>query len=442
MNAKKLITALLCAIMLCSSAASAKTLEFTIGQTDYYVNSGAIEQKALEAAPYIANGRTLVPIRAVAEAFDADVAWNGEERKVTITSGSDALELIIDSTEATVNGKAQTLDAAPVIADGRTMVPLRFVSEALKKNVEYVGASSQILITDEKPVMTIDGYPVTVDDYRFMFLYYNLTEGRYTPDVLVPALTQSFVENIAIANEAKAKGFELHHSQGTELASSILSDKEILYPLSLTAPGVKVISDIMCASQYYSQRFDYEFADERILQEYNENYVCAKHILISTIDEKTGEPMNERQLRSAKMTADNIYKSAKAGEDFDALIAKHSADPGSASYPNGYVFTRGEMVSEFETAAFSLDENEITGPVKSQYGFHIIMRCPLPAMNEQSKIAIGNKMLQSDVVLYTQDVVEKSKIVTHKTNEEIIAALGIDNDDIDALIAQIVASQK
>ncbi len=442
MNAKKLITALICAIMLCSSAASAKTLEFTIGQTDFYVNSGAIEQKTLEAAPYIANGRTLVPIRAVAEAFDADVVWNGDERKVTITSLSDAIELTIDSTEAKVNGNSQTLDAAPVIADGRTMVPLRFVSEALKKNVEYVGASSQVLISDEEPVMTIDGYPVTIDDYRFMFLYYNLTEGRYTPDVLVPALTQSFIENIAIANEAKAKGFELHHTQGTELASSILSDKEILYPLSLTAPGIKMISDMMCASQYYSQRFDYEFADERILQEYNETYVCAKHILISTIDEKTGEPMNDRQLRSAKMTADNIYKAAKAGEDFDSLIAKHSEDPGSASYPDGYVFTKGEMVSEFETAAFELDENEITGPVKSQYGFHIIMRCPLPELTEQTKTMLQSKMLQNDVILYTQWLKEKSKIVTDKTDEEIIAALGIDNADIDALIAQIIASQQ
>jgi len=442
MKAKKIITALLCAIMLCSSAASAKTLEFTIGEFEFYEKSDAIEQKALEAAPCIVNSRTLVPVRAVAEAFDADVAWNGDERKVTITSLSDSIELTIDSTIAKVNGVEHEIDTAAIILSGRTMVPLRFVSEALKKNVEYVPASAQILITDEKPVMIIDGYPITIDDYRFMFLYYNLTEGRYTPDVLVPVLTDSFIENTVIANEAKANGFELHPTQSAELASSILADKEFFYPLSLTAPGVKVISDFMCASQYYSNLFSYQIPDERIMQQYSENYVRAKHVLISTIDQKTGEPFSERQLLSAKQTADSIYKAAKSGEDFDELIAKYSEDPGSASYTDGYLFTKGEMVSEFETAAFSLGENEISKPVKSQHGYHIIMRCPLPEMNDQIKAAIGARMLQNDAMQYTQELLENSKIERLKTDEEIIASLGINNDDIDALIAQITASQQ
>ena len=442
MKAKKIITALLCAIMLCSSAASAKTLEFTIGEFDFYVKSGAIEQKALEAAPCIVNSRTLVPVRAVAEAFDADVAWNGDERKVTITSGSDTIELTIDSTIAKVNGVEQEIDTAAIILSGRTMVPLRFVSEALKKNVEYVPTSAQILITDEKPVMIIDGYPITIDDYRFMFVYYNLTGSRYTPDELVPSLTSSFIENTVIANEAKANGFELHPTQSAELASSILADKEIFYPLSLTAPGVKVISDFMCASQYYSNLFSYQIPDERIVQQYSENYVRAKHVLISTIDQKTGEPFSERQLLSAKQTADSIYKAAKSGEDFDELIAKYSEDPGSVSYTDGYLFTKGEMVSEFETAAFSLGENEISKPVKSQHGYHIIMRCPLPEMNDQIKAAIANRMLQNDAMQYTQNLLGNSKIERSKTDEEIIAALGIDNSDIDALITQIAPSQQ
>ena len=50
--------------------------------------------------------------------------------------------------------------------------------------------------------------------------------------------------------------------------------------------------------------------------------------------------------------------------------------------PDGYVFSKGEMIDAFETAAYSLKIGEISKPVKSEYGYHIVKRLPLPALSE------------------------------------------------------------
>jgi len=72
--------------------------------------------------------------------------------------------------------------------------------------------------------------------------------------------------------------------------------------------------------------------------------------------------------------AGEILARALAGEDFDMLIMTYGEDPGMMSNPYGYTFTSGVMVSEFEEATRELEIGEISGLVRSQFGFHIIMR--------------------------------------------------------------------
>lgn len=100
----------------------------------------------------------------------------------------------------------------------------------------------------------------------------------------------------------------------------------------------------------------------------------AKHILISTTDD-AGEPLDEAGKAAAKAQADELVAQLRADPDcFDALMAEYSADPGSAAYPDGYLFTAGDMVSEFEDATRALAIGEISEPVESAYGYHIILR--------------------------------------------------------------------
>ncbi|MGI6422035.1 MAG: stalk domain-containing protein [Syntrophomonadaceae bacterium] len=101
--------------------------------------------------PYIKNDRTMVPMRRVFEILNADVQWNNEERSVTATKGSDIIKLYIGSSTAYKNGEAMKLEAAPEIlaSAGRTMVPLRFVAEALSCSVDWDPITRSVIINTQ-----------------------------------------------------------------------------------------------------------------------------------------------------------------------------------------------------------------------------------------------------------------------------------------------------
>jgi len=105
------------------------------------------DKDSLQVVPIIENGRALVPIRVISEAMGAGVDWDDSESKVTITSVDKKIELWIDNKNVLVNNEQVELDVSPVIYNSRTFVPLRFVSEALGANVEWKGETQTIIIT-------------------------------------------------------------------------------------------------------------------------------------------------------------------------------------------------------------------------------------------------------------------------------------------------------
>ena len=113
--------------------------------------------------------------------------------------------------------------------------------------------------------------------------------------------------------------------------------------------------------------------------------MSAKHILLLTVDPETGESLTEDEIAQKLDTAETLLEELKAEEDqearialFDELTAEYTEDSGYISYPDGYIFTVGEMVTEFEDAVRELDENYgISDIVESSYGYHIILRTPV-----------------------------------------------------------------
>lgn len=104
----------------------------------------------LDAAPYInaEAGRTLVPVRFVSEALGAEVAWNPDTKQISITDGNKEIILTVGLSEVVINGGKSTIDCIPVtLPPGRTFVPLRFVSETLEAKVVYDSNTGQVLIT-------------------------------------------------------------------------------------------------------------------------------------------------------------------------------------------------------------------------------------------------------------------------------------------------------
>ena len=96
--------------------------------------------------PYIKNDLTLIPLRAVAESLDADVSWDDETRTITITKNDTTIVMQVDSQTALINGEEYELAAVPEINNGRTMVPLRFIMEAMKSTVEWDDESRTVII--------------------------------------------------------------------------------------------------------------------------------------------------------------------------------------------------------------------------------------------------------------------------------------------------------
>lgn len=92
---------------------------------------------SFDSNPIIDNGRTYVPVRAIFEKLGAEVSWNEAERAVNSKLGEHTMKLVIGSNQATVDGKSVELDAPARIEKGRTLVPLRFISENLGKKVSY-----------------------------------------------------------------------------------------------------------------------------------------------------------------------------------------------------------------------------------------------------------------------------------------------------------------
>jgi peptidyl-prolyl cis-trans isomerase C len=115
-----------------------------------------------------------------------------------------------------------------------------------------------------------------------------------------------------------------------------------------------------------------KFYDENPAKFEQPEMVRASHILLSTRNPDTNADLPEAQKTAKHKLAEDLLKRARAGEDFAKLAKEYSEDPGSKDKGGEYQFPRGQMVPEFEAAAFSLKTNEVSDIVTTQFGYHII----------------------------------------------------------------------
>ena len=379
---KKLIAFILIAVMLFTNA-YATFVEVNVGgmQVNSLNSEGETKMILIEEIPYISeSGRTMVPVRAVTESFGAEVSWNEENREVQIKRGEDVISLTIDSAVSLVNGVEMMLDSAPEIKGGRTFVPLRFIGEALGYNINYVASTKQIMIDDTKVLFKVGDAVVTMAelqafyDIYWQISYANGKKSGATDDEIKAAA-------FAAAYEA-AMGYVIIH--GTFPATLDENDiktvnDNITYDENLISVPLKGISALCHEKLYYSggmPAIKAVAASDEVKLICEENYIRAKHILVD----------NEE-------TAEEVLAKIAAGNDYDELVKEYGKDPGMERNADGYVFTKGEMVKEFEEAAFNLPEGEVSVPVKSQFGYHIIKREALGEIPAEIKEGIAEQIV-------------------------------------------------
>lgn len=130
-----------------SSSVKHNKIILTIGKPNMIFNSETKEvDPGRGTTPIIINGRTMVPIRAIIEAMGGTVGWNDSERKISIVHGAININLWLDKKEALINNSTMLLDVEPVSINGRTMVPLRFVIENLNCEVKWDDSTKNVII--------------------------------------------------------------------------------------------------------------------------------------------------------------------------------------------------------------------------------------------------------------------------------------------------------
>lgn len=112
------------------------------------------EQIITDTSPEIKNGRTFIPMRAMFEAIGIEVNWNDETKTVTAINNKDnsKMELTIGKDTATINGNTIKLDHAPYISNGRSMVPVRFIGENFNYTVNWDENIKQVILTNSNSV--------------------------------------------------------------------------------------------------------------------------------------------------------------------------------------------------------------------------------------------------------------------------------------------------
>ncbi len=389
--------------------------------------------------PFIIDGTTYLPVRALANALGKNVDWDASSNTVIIagdvlSSSNNTDSVTKDSSdpvyvEATafyndikinVNGTLVTPKdvngniVEPFIIDGTTYLPVRALANALGENVDWDGSTNTVIIGEKveapkyfKADSAIlksfaDKTLATVDDTQIKGAYYNIyitancndpsfkmicdnyavdkTLQTMTIDsipvakVLTDYITESFQSGFAIYNYAEKNGFT-QREDIKEAINSVLNDyrkqfeteaeyAEFLNDNGITAADyenfIRIITvHSLFVDDLYERYANVPYSAEEYKQICQEKFVTAKHILVQ--DEKTAKA---------------VIAKLDDGANFDELAMEYNLDPGYTT--EGYTFTYDQMVPEFEKAAFNLQENAYTKtPVKSAYGYHVILRLPI-----------------------------------------------------------------
>lgn len=261
---------------------------------------------------------------------------------------------------------------------------------------------------DSTVVGSVNGVTVTKGELMRTMWNWN------APTQLQDLLSQKMIEQAAKKAGVSVSGSELQQKINDSLKRMNMgSVDELLNQFRITwyrfMSGSKVSALAEKTVQKSVQVPDSELAE----------YIKARHVLIQFPQEEKDQAKKEE---IAKKKADEVYQKAKAGEDFAKLANEYSQDPGNTS-PTGEKqggdlgwFRRGRMVPEFEKAAFGLKPGEISEPVKSNYGYHIIKveaigKDASPAEKAEIKKMIMESKLPMEMNKWYTDLQKNTKFV-------------------------------
>ena len=264
-------------------------------------------------------------------------------------------------------------NAAPSAKSGSTSTDL-FGSTVVAKGKGFEIKRSQLDddVVRAKAQLSAAGRPVSADQTALM--------------------EQQILDQLIIVQLLKAKATDADRAAGKAAAEKRLADvktklgSDEAFKRQLTLMGateqevVDKWAEALTAEAVLKRELKINITDADAKKFYDDNpsrfeqpeMVRASHILLTTRDPATGSELSDEKKAAKHKEIEGLLKRARAGEDFAKLAKEYSEDPGSKDKGGEYKFPRGQMVPEFEAAAFSLKTNQISDVVTTSFGYHII----------------------------------------------------------------------
>lgn len=262
------------------------------------------------------------------------------------------------------------------------------------KVVDYEARRMGLTVTPEELRRAIEAYPgfqdrgsfIGVDRYRALLAANNLTvtefEGSVRNSLLGRKLQNVVADSVDVSDKELREEFT-RQNQEAQVQFAVLRKDDFKKQVKPTEPDLRAYFDKNREKYFVKEQRKAQYillsipdlaptikVSEKEIQDAwarqpHEETVDASHILL-----KVEDPAKDAAVRGQ---AETILKQVQAGVDFGELAKKYSEDTGSAQQGGNLgPFSRGRMVKEFENAAFSLKPGEVSGLVRTQFGYHII----------------------------------------------------------------------
>ena len=319
------------------------------------------ETQVLTAAPEITNGRTMLPIRAVAEAAGAEVDWDAATSTVMIESASgDEISCSIGSQDITINDQTSQMDVTPYIKRDKTYMPIRAVAEALELDVDWEAATKTIRLTapyqtarlivlaDQLDVLDLNAEAVISDgDEMWVLQFATPTQARNAAEVLeargITVEPDLYIPPIADVVSSEQAAVGTHYSWG---AGDCGFDGYVSkYAGKFTSNGVVAVVDTGVDSSHsflwgrvLSGGYDFIDGDSTP----NDGHSHGTHVAGTIIDCVGSAPVNILPVRVLNNQGSGTSATVAAGIKY---AADHGADVINLSLGGGCSSVKDSAVS-------------------------------------------------------------------------------------------------
>ncbi|AIS52807.1 ABC-type Fe3+-hydroxamate transport system, periplasmic component [Thermoanaerobacter kivui] len=303
-------------------------------ETQVYLNGVKINTG--DVLPFIENGRTMVPVRLFSENLGADVKWDDATQAVTIQGEDVSVKLTIGKKEAVVNGKNKTLDVAPVVLSGRTIVPLRFIAEAFGADVKWDKETSRAVVVWNIKIKDSTGNEVTLSASglnRVVVISSNIAEAMriiQVPDEFIVGVSDQVQKRTYLGFDNKPNVGSMTNPNIEKIAE--LKPQAVLlqgryvsrYGEKIEALGIKAIG----IDFYYLEKYDEDLKKTALL--FNRGgkaveFLNWKNEILSNINNRLTNIEDKEKPRIACLDLmggfkEGQYKTFPPGSSYDQVI--------------------------------------------------------------------------------------------------------------------------